>query len=121
MQADRVSKLNLADVTDELLDARWTTQQLEIAAATAQSAAAEIKELKHQGKAARQQQQQCATSVEQQPAAADERQPRLVRECTLVQRPQQHMLDDDESSSDSDSSASNDDSGSADYDDGDSD
>ena len=47
-----MSKLNLADVTAELLDARWATQQLEIAAATAQSAAAEIKELKHQGKAA---------------------------------------------------------------------
>ena len=123
VEAERVSKLNLADVTAKLLDARWTTQQLEIAAATAQSAAAEIKELKGQDQAARRQQQQqqqqqvqCATTVEQQPAAADERQPRLARECTLVQRPQQHMLDDDESSSDSDSSASNDDSGSADYD-----
>ena len=84
VEAERVSKLNLADVTAKLLDARWTTQQLEIAAATAQSAAAEIKELKGQDQAARRQQQQqqqqqvqCATSVEQQPAAADERQPRL--------------------------------------------
>jgi len=48
--AAEVRKLNLAEVTAQLLDARWSTQQLEV---TAQAAAQQIKEQRQQAKSAK--------------------------------------------------------------------
>jgi PIN domain nuclease of toxin-antitoxin system len=53
-----VQKLNLAEVTAQLLDARWTTEQLSLAHATAKGAAQDISQSKKCSKAAKKQQQQ---------------------------------------------------------------
>jgi hypothetical protein len=84
-------------VTAQLLDARWSTQQLEVATRAAQAAAQEIKEQRQQAKAAKlapqqphpqQQPQQELPQQDQQPqpqAPLPSKAPRLARQCTLVQ------------------------------------
>jgi len=118
--AAEVRKLNLAEVTAQLLDARWSTQQLEVAARAAQAAAQEIKEQRQQAKSAKlapqqprpqQQPQQQLQQQDQQPqpqAPLPSKAPRLARQCTLVQPMTMYKEDSNSNSSSSSGKSSND-------------
>ena len=114
--AAEVRKLNLAEVTAQLLDARWSTQQLEVAARAAQAAAQEIKEQRQQAKSAKlapqqprpQQQLQQQDQQPQPQAPLPSKAPRLARQCMLVQPMTMYKEDSNSDSSSSSGKSSND-------------
>ena len=111
--AAEVRKLNLAEVTAQLLDARWSTQQLEV---TAQAAAQQIKEQRQQAKSAKlapqqprpQQQLQQQDQQPQPQAPLPSKAPRLARQCMLVQPMTMYKEDSNSDSSSSSGKSSND-------------
>jgi hypothetical protein len=113
--AAEVRKLNLAEVTAQLLDARWSTQQLEVAARAAQAAAQEIKEQRQQAKSAKlapqqprpQQQLQQQDQQPQPQAPLPSKAPRLARQCMLVQPMTMYKEDSNSDSSSSSGKSSN--------------
>ena len=56
-QQQEIKGLNVAEVDAQLLDARWSTEQLAMASDTAKQAAADITDAKKRAKHSRQQQQ----------------------------------------------------------------
>jgi len=125
-QQDEVQKLSLEEVQAQLLDARWSTEQLTMARDTAQRAAIGISNAKKESKKQRQQQQQqqqvqgleqqgrqghgqqeqeevarsIAASAPAQAVVPASRQPR--RQCTLVRQSCYVDSDDSGTSSPSD-------------------
>jgi len=74
-----VRKLNLVDVHAQLLDAKWSTQELRAAHAVAVAAADEISSAKKSVKAER------AAQRQQPQQQANTSRARLVRQCMLVE------------------------------------
>lgn len=115
-EADRVRRLDLADVTAELLDARWSTEQLETAASVAAAAASEMKAQKDLAKSVRQkaaadqQQQQQQGQQQQEPEPLQP--PRPARQCTLVPQRPLYKESHKDNSSNNDSEESGDESSS---------